>query len=566
MDAIIDFMYQMGSNAFELFWLPLLLWTALALIAESTLHVISKLNWGRRLHPIYQYHTRVATLLALPAGLLLTLGNHFLISSWSPDVQAMVQWIEIQTPVMAAASSSSATTGAPFWTDLTLLSGLIMIGTLALGSVAVFIMTFRITQLYNKSQTTESQPLTEWQQLHNQNRSIAEQIGSPVTLQFSNQTTIPYTFGWKLPHIVLPINLQDEPEKANLVIRHELTHIQQRDYPINTLLLIIRSLFVMHPLVHLLHRNISYWREISCDAEVLSDTTISTRLYANLLLELATNEAQTRQPMVTMAAHSSTLKQRITDMKYLNKTTTSMKRSFTLLALGLFMISGIMACSDIQDGGITAAELEETRSQLNVNSHSDHQHQVSAFINGQPVEGGMAIISRIKEGYIKEVNVMSAEKAKENFGIEVNNSKVINLIVHDREMALNDLLSEEEMKQKREAANAKQDLPSDTFVMVDQMPELKGGLKSIMENVEYPTLARKAGIEGRVFIQFVVNEQGKVTHPKVVKGIGAGCDEEALRAVKQAEFTPGYQDGKPVKVKFSLPVMFKLPDEAKTKS
>jgi TonB family protein len=565
MDAIIDFLYLMGSNAFELFWLPLLLWTALALIAESTLHVISKLNWGRRLHPIYQYHTRVATLLALPAGLLLTLGNHFLISSWSPDVQAMVQWIEIQTPVIAT-SSASATNTAPLLTDLTLLSGLIMTVLLTLGSAATCIMTFRISQLYRQSSTAEQLELPKWQSLNTRNRSIAEQVGSEITLQFSEQTSIPYTFGWTQPHIVLPAHLMNQPEKANLVIRHELMHIQQRDYPINTLLLMVRSLFLIHPLVHILHRKVSYWREISCDAEVLSDTTISTRSYANLLLELATNEAPTRQPILTMAAHSSTLKQRITDMKYLNKTTTSTKRSFTLLAVGLFLISGIMACSDIQDGGITAAELEETRSQMKTNSHSDHQHQVSALINGKPVDGGMAIISRIKEGYIKEVNVMSADKANEKLGIDANNNKVINVIVHDREVALHDLLSEEEMKRKREANNAKQDLPSDTFVMVDQMPELKGGIKSIMDNVEYPTLARKAGIEGRVFIQFVVDEQGNVTHPKVVKGIGSGCDEEALRAVKQAEFTPGYQDGKPVKVKFSLPVMFKLPDETKTKS
>jgi protein TonB len=96
------------------------------------------------------------------------------------------------------------------------------------------------------------------------------------------------------------------------------------------------------------------------------------------------------------------------------------------------------------------------------------------------------------------------------------------------------------------------------FVVVEQMPELKGGLAGLQKSVKYPDLARRAGIEGRVIIQFVVNEQGKVTNPRVVRGIGGGCDEEALRAVQAAKFTPGMQRGRPVRVQYSLPVVFKL--------
>ena len=96
------------------------------------------------------------------------------------------------------------------------------------------------------------------------------------------------------------------------------------------------------------------------------------------------------------------------------------------------------------------------------------------------------------------------------------------------------------------------------FVVVEQMPELKGGLAGLQKRVKYPELARRAGIEGRVIIQFVVNEQGQVTNPRVVRGIGGGCDEEALRAVRTAKFSPGMQRGRPVRVQYSLPVVFKL--------
>ncbi|MDR8392080.1 energy transducer TonB [Aliifodinibius sp. S!AR15-10] len=103
-----------------------------------------------------------------------------------------------------------------------------------------------------------------------------------------------------------------------------------------------------------------------------------------------------------------------------------------------------------------------------------------------------------------------------------------------------------------------EDNEEDFFVVVENMPELIGGLAGLQQKVRYPEMARKAGIEGRVIIQFIVNEQGKVEDPRVVRGIGGGCDEEALRAVKEASFKPGRQRGNPVRVQYSLPIVFKL--------
>ena len=96
------------------------------------------------------------------------------------------------------------------------------------------------------------------------------------------------------------------------------------------------------------------------------------------------------------------------------------------------------------------------------------------------------------------------------------------------------------------------------FVVVEDMPKLIGGLASIQEHITYPEMAKKAGVEGRVIVQFVVDEQGNVQTPQVIRGLGAGLDEVALNAVKQAKFEPGKQRGQPVKVKMSLPVTFRL--------
>ena len=99
----------------------------------------------------------------------------------------------------------------------------------------------------------------------------------------------------------------------------------------------------------------------------------------------------------------------------------------------------------------------------------------------------------------------------------------------------------------------------DFFVAVEHQPELIGGIAGLQKKVEYPASCRRAGIEGRVIIQFIVNEKGQVENPKVIRGIGGGCDEAALKAVKEyAKFKPGRQRGKPVPVQFSLPILFRL--------
>jgi protein TonB len=96
------------------------------------------------------------------------------------------------------------------------------------------------------------------------------------------------------------------------------------------------------------------------------------------------------------------------------------------------------------------------------------------------------------------------------------------------------------------------------FVVVEQPPVLIGGIAGVQKRIVYPEVARKAGIEGRVVIQFVVDREGNILNPKVIRGIGGGCDEAALKALEGAKFKPGLQRGKPVNVSYSLPISFTL--------
>ncbi|MEF8865060.1 MAG: energy transducer TonB, partial [Salinibacter sp.] len=96
------------------------------------------------------------------------------------------------------------------------------------------------------------------------------------------------------------------------------------------------------------------------------------------------------------------------------------------------------------------------------------------------------------------------------------------------------------------------------FMVVENQPELIGGMKALSESVDYPEFAKKAGIEGRVIVQFVVDEQGNVRDPKVTRGVHKLLNEEAIKAVKDQKFKPGKQRGQAVKVQMSLPVTFRL--------
>jgi periplasmic protein TonB len=96
------------------------------------------------------------------------------------------------------------------------------------------------------------------------------------------------------------------------------------------------------------------------------------------------------------------------------------------------------------------------------------------------------------------------------------------------------------------------------FTIVEEMPVLLGGANAIYQHLRYPEIARRAGIEGRVIVQFIIDQEGNVVDPVVVRGIGGGCDEAALEAVSHLKFSPGRQRGRPVKVRYSLPIIFRL--------
>lgn len=101
------------------------------------------------------------------------------------------------------------------------------------------------------------------------------------------------------------------------------------------------------------------------------------------------------------------------------------------------------------------------------------------------------------------------------------------------------------------------------FQLVEQEPEFPGGesamFQFIQKNVQYPMVAREQGIQGRVFVSFIVDKDGSISNVEIVKGVHASLDQEAMRVVKKMpKWSPGKSNGKPVKVKMRLPITFTL--------
>ena len=143
------------------------------------------------------------------------------------------------------------------------------------------------------------------------------------------------------------------------------------------------------------------------------------------------------------------------------------------------------------------------------------------------------------------IEVPDEEEIEEEIEIELD-------VEFEEELIVEELVFEEPEEEVEEI-----------FTIVEDQPEFPGGIGAFYKygatNLRYPAQARRMGIAGKVFVQFVVEKDGRLTDVQILKGIGAGCDEEALRVIKKSKaWKPGRQRGRPVKVRMIIPINFRL--------
>ncbi|GAB3655002.1 energy transducer TonB [Echinicola sediminis] len=208
---------------------------------------------------------------------------------------------------------------------------------------------------------------------------------------------------------------------------------------------------------------------------------------------------------------------------------------------GMFLNLGLLISV-----GLTLAAFEyktyETGELMDLGTvEDDFEELLDIPITEQPPPPPPPVEQPIIEEIPDEVEI--EEKIEVNFDVDVQEETVIKEVV----------IADAPVVEKAE----------EIFDVVETMPQPPGGMegwnKYLSKNLKYPTQARRMGIEGTVYVVFVVNTDGSIQDVDILRGIGGGCDEEAMRVVKNAPaWTPGKQRGRPVRVKMRLPIRFKL--------
>jgi len=149
--------------------------------------------------------------------------------------------------------------------------------------------------------------------------------------------------------------------------------------------------------------------------------------------------------------------------------------------------------------------------------------------------------------------------------------EVLNVVEDDANIDQVDIMSSEDSQTDAQTETyvppvieeEEEEASNEIFMVVEEMPEFPGGTSELMsylsKSIKYPVVAQENGIQGRVTVAFVVNKDGTIVDAEVVRGIDASLDKEALRVINaMPKWKPGKQRGKPVRVKYTLPVNFRL--------
>lgn len=192
---------------------------------------------------------------------------------------------------------------------------------------------------------------------------------------------------------------------------------------------------------------------------------------------------------------------------------------------------------------------------------------VFAFENKSYDDGSIASLGSVTDDFEDLLDIPPTEqppppppKIQQPEIIEVPDEEEIE---EEIEVDLDVEITEEEVIEEIDFDEPEEEVADEIFTIVEQSATPDGGMgafyKYVQKKMKYPSQARRMGIEGRVFVEFIVDKDGTLVSVKAIKGIGAGCDEEAVRVIKShPKWNPGKQRGQAVKQKIVLPITFQL--------
>ena len=326
------------------------------------------------------------------------------------------------------------------------------------------------------------------------------------------------------------------------IIRHEAGHARKL-HTVDLLFFNLLSIcFWWEPTIWLMLKELKNIHEFEADAYALR---IDNKTYTKTLVHC------------TLKAHGMDLASSFDDAPIFNRLNfmKKMKKKISVWKVAsiamLVAVSGVMfACEEEIEAELTEI-IEE--SNLQTEYSADVQAALDQLRKENPNEKYAVVETLIdNEESVKKLNSYDPDQIQRLF-VETNDGKKSVVMIVNQASKLFE-----------KSIEIQEQAPNEAFTIVDETASFVGGIEAFGQylgsNLKYPKQAEREGVEGRVYVQFVVMEDGSIADATIVKGIGAGCDAEALRVIQESpNWVPGKVNGKTVKQKMIQNIVFKLP-------
>jgi TonB family protein len=372
------------------------------------------------------------------------------------------------------------------------------------------------------------------------------------------------------------INKSDYEFNLDTILRHETAHIDQKHSVDILLIEILRIVFWFNPILYLYKNALQEIHEFLAD-----ETAVDKEQYAYFLLRYALNV-----PSAALSNHffkTSQIRKRI-GMIYKNRSPKWVKGSYLLILLCISMITmgiaGFEKVNSRREGSIIT--------ELNANLNKGF-NVAGRDTNAENKRASTATLKATRPGTSKDkdftVQVRPGDAPDSSIALQKtsddkNESNGTLTAALERILTPSDFLFDVPGLQFPEPENrpaltlhepiVEKAQPTEqvarVFTVVESQPEFPGGIRAMYKflenNIKYPVAAKKASVSGRVFLSFVISDEGKISNISILKGLGFGCDQEAVRVVSAfPRWKPGRQNSIPVSVRYNLPINFQLIDE-----
>ena len=555
---------------------PLACWSALAALAEGLFHAAPRVPADVRL-PV-----RRALLLSLPLALALPFVAGALVPSLESEV-VRGALAPFALPEIAVGAPVQGDASAPAVSGWTLAGGFV-----ALSLAAALLSGLRLAAALVVLDRRHRALVPADEETVALATALAADAGVSrrLTLATGPADGSPYTMGVRRPVVVLPAGL--DADARRLALAHELAHVRRHDFAWTVAERAALAVGAAHPLAHVVAAGAAVDRECLADAEVLRAAPARRRAYADLLLRLADRPAPT---LAVGAASPSPLKHRLLAMHrpLSSRALRRARAAGRALALSLVAVTVLVGAADVPASTPASTPAEAFR----IANATVTLDGVGTTFRGSVSTGEFAAFGIHVPG-VGRVLVGTEPFPGANPAGQVEGDRLMTaapghslVIVSDApilssggrrslysrfdldgtarlapgfEVSMGISMSSAGLERRFDASLPA--VPAASPARADTtMPELIGGLAALQQAVVYPRIQRAAGIEGRSILQFVVGEDGAPRDLEVARSSGdEALDAAALAAVERMRFRPGTVEGRPVPVRFAVPITFRLGD------